>query len=183
MRIVAFCGSLRRASFNRALLRTCIELAPQGMDFDAAEIGDVPLFNEDVEVNGFPEPAQRLRAQVAAADGLLFVTPEYNTGVPGVLKNAIDWVSRPPDQPFRGKPAAVLGASRSILGSVRGQMALRQSAIWLDLHFMNRPEVFVGRAHEMFDADLRLTDERTRLAVGKFMEAFGVWVERLAGTR
>src|SRR3712207_2929689 len=111
MKVLGISGSLRRGSYNTAALRAAQGLAPEGMTIEAAEIGDLPLYNDDVRLAGYPPPAERLRGQLAAADAVLFVTPEYNYSVSGVLKNAIDWASRPPDQPFDGKPVAIMGAS------------------------------------------------------------------------
>src|SRR5207245_9329959 len=108
--VLAICGSLRTGSYNRAALRTAIELTPPGMTIETADIGSIPLYNEDVRALGFPPPVERLRAQIAAADALLFVTPEYNYSMPGVLTTAIDCASRPPDHPFAGKPVAIVGA-------------------------------------------------------------------------
>src|SRR5262249_4114697 len=104
IKVLAFCGSLRAGSYNRAALRTAIELKPPGMAIETADIGSIPLYNEDVRAQGFPPPVEKLRQQIKEADALLFATPEYNYSIPGVLKNAIDWASRPPDQPFAGKP-------------------------------------------------------------------------------
>src|SRR5437660_11356046 len=109
--ILAICGSLRQGSYNKAALRTAIEEKPPGMTIETADIGSIPLYNEDVRALGFPPPAERLRAQIVAADALLFVTPEYNYSMPGVLKHGIAWVSRPPDHPFAGKPAATMGGA------------------------------------------------------------------------
>ena len=117
--ILAICGSLRQGSYNKAALRTAIEEKPPGMTIETADIGSIPLYNEDVRALGFPPPVEKLRAQIAAADALLFVTPEYNYSMPGVLKNAIDWASRPPDQPFAGKPVAMMGASAGMAGTAR----------------------------------------------------------------
>src|SRR5437762_7496045 len=108
VRIFAFCGSLRNGSYNRMALRAARELAPEGTSFDTVDIGAIPLYNEDVRAQGFPPPVAEMRERIRAADAILFVTPEYNYSVPGVLKNAIDWASRPPDQPFNGKPAAIM---------------------------------------------------------------------------
>src|SRR5579871_3593425 len=113
IRVFAFCGSLRKASFNRMTLHAAEELAPEGMRFDSCDIGEIPLYNEDVRQLGFPPQVERMREGIRAADAVLFVTPEYNYSVSGVLKNAIDWASRPPDQPFSGKPAAIMGATPS----------------------------------------------------------------------
>ncbi|MEA3220738.1 NADPH-dependent FMN reductase [Immundisolibacter sp.] len=180
LKILGLCGSLRQGSFNQAALRVAQELAPAaGLSIESADIADVPLYNEDVYAQGFPPPVERLREQIRAADGLLFVTPEYNYSIPGVLKNAIDWVSRPPEQPFAGKPAAVMGASPSTLGTARAQYHLRQSLVCLDVHFLNAPEVMIASAHTRFDAQCRLTDEPTREIIGKLLEALAAWTQRL----
>lgn len=180
MKVVGICGSLRRASYNRALLRAAIELAPEGMSIEIAEIRDIPLYDGDLEAEiGFPDSVERFREQIRSADALLFATPEYNCGLPGVLKNAIDWASRGADQPFNDKPAAMMGASMGMLGSVRAQVALRQTAVFLNLHFLERPEVFVGRAQEKVDADGRLYDEKSRQAIAKLLHALQGWTRRL----
>ncbi len=119
VRILALVGSLRRGSYNRMLYEAAVELAPAGMTFTEADLRSLPLYDDDVRLEqDYPEPARRLRADIAAADGLLIVSPEYNHTVPGVLQNAIDWASRPPDQPFKGKPVAIMGASTGRLGTV-----------------------------------------------------------------
>src|SRR5438552_17122997 len=115
--VLGICGSLRAGSFNKTVLRTAIELKPPGMTIETADIGSIPLYNEDVRALGFPPPVEKLRAQIAAADALLFATPEYNYSMPGVLKNAIDWASRPPDQPFAGNPVAMMGAGAGMAGT------------------------------------------------------------------
>src|SRR5580693_8102376 len=151
--ILAICGSLRQGSFNKAALRAAIEEKPPGMTIETADIGSIPLYNEDVRALGFPPPVERLRGQIAAADALLFVTPEYNYSLPGVLKNAIDWASRPPNQPFAGKPLAIMGVSGGMGGTMRAQYHLRQVAVFLDMHPMNKPEVFVRSGRTVFDSE------------------------------
>lgn len=179
MKVVAISGSLREKSLNTAALRAAVGLAPEGMTIEAAAIGDLPLYNEDLREKGFPLPVARLRAELAAADALLFVTPEYNYSVPGVLKNAIDWASRPPDQPFDGKPVAVMGASPGALGSARAQYHLRQMLVYLNAHFVNRPEVMIGNATAKFDEAGQLTDEATKEFIRKLLEALKAWALRL----
>ena len=117
--VLGICGSLRAGSYNKATLQTAIEIKPPGMTIETADIGSIPLYNEDVRAPGFPPRVERFRAQIAAADALLFVTPEYNYTISGVLKNAIDWASRPPDQPFAGKPVAIIGAGAGMAGTAR----------------------------------------------------------------
>src|SRR5208282_2737173 len=114
--VLAICGSLRAGSYNKAALRTAIELKPPGMTIETADIRSLPLYNEDVRAEGFPAPVETLRRQIAAADALIFACPEYNYSMSGVLKNAIDWASRPPDQPFAGKPCAIISASAGMAG-------------------------------------------------------------------
>ncbi|MFL5167214.1 MAG: NADPH-dependent FMN reductase [Microvirga sp.] len=179
MNVIGISGSLRKGSFNTAALRAAQGLAPEGMTIERAEIGDLPLYNDDVRAAGFPPPAERLRAQLAAADAILLVTPEYNYSISGVLKNAIDWASRPPSQPFEAKPVAIMGASPGLFGSARAQYHLRQMLIFLNAMPLNRPEVMIGQAQNKFDADGNLTDEPTREFVRKLLVALRDWTERL----
>ena len=157
--VLAICGSLRAGSYNKAALRTAIELKPPGMTIETADIGSFPLYNEDVRAQGFPPPVETFRRQIVAADALLFVTPEYNYTISGVLKNAIDWASRPPDQPFAGKPVAMMGAGAGMAGTARAQYDLRKCCVFLDMHPLNKPEVLIGQAQTKFDAEGRFTDE------------------------
>lgn len=179
--VCGIAGSLRRGSFNRALLRAAQELAPPGMEIRIFDrLAEVPLFNQDVEAAGDPEPVQALKRAIAEADALLVATPEYNHGVPGVLKNAIDWASRPPGgSVLAGKPAALLGASPGVTGTARAQTQLRQAFVFTDTRALPQPEILVYRAHEKFDAEGRLTDARTREFVGKLLLALGDWTRRL----
>ena len=179
MNVIGISGSLRKGSFNTAALRAAQGLAPEGMTIERAEIGDLPLYNDDVRAAGFPPPAERLRAQIAAADAVLLVTPEYNYSISGVLKNAIDWASRPPNQPFEAKPVAIMGASPGLFGSARAQYHLRQMLIFLDAMPVNRPEVMIGQAQNKFDADGNLTDEPTREFIRKLLVALRDWTLRL----
>ena len=169
--VLGISGSLREKSYNTMLLRAAMELAPQGMVIRSASI-ELPLFNEDVRERGYPPSARLLREQIAKADGVLIATPEYNLSIPGVLKNAIDWASRPPDQPFDGKPVAIMGASTGRFGTVRSQNHLRQSLQALNANVMNKPGVMVGGAAKQFDDDSRLTDAATREHVAKLLDAF-----------
>jgi chromate reductase, NAD(P)H dehydrogenase (quinone) len=177
--VLGFAGSLRRGSYNRALLRAAREETPAGMKLDIFEIGEIPLYNEDVEAEGNPEPVARFKQAIREADGLLIATPEYNHGVPGVTKNAIDWASRPPRQaPLGGKPVAILGASPGITGTARGQSQLRQAFEFTNSYCMPQPEILVYQAHQKFDEEGRLTDAKTREYLGKFLVAFGKWMRR-----
>jgi chromate reductase, NAD(P)H dehydrogenase (quinone) len=179
--VLGICGSLRKASFNRAALNTAIELKPPGMTIEVAEIGDIPLYNEDVRAQGFPAPVERLRSQIKAADALLFACPEYNYSMSGVLKNAIDWASRPPDQPFAGKPVAIMGAGAGMAGTARSQYDLRRSCVFLDMHPINKPEVFIGQAQTKFDANGRLTDEAARGFIRDMLVNLEAWTRRIGG--
>ena len=179
MKVVGISGSLRKGSYNTAALRAAQGLAPEGMTIETAEIGDLPLYNDDVRAAGYPPPAERFRAQLAAADAVLFVTPEYNYSISGVLKNAIDWGSRPPSQPFDGKPVAIMGASGGLLGTARAQYHLRQMLIFLNAYPVNKPEVMIGQAQTKFDEAGNLTDEPTREFIRKLLESLRDWTERL----
>lgn len=182
VRILAFAGSLRAASYNRSLLRAAVEAAPEGMTIESFDIGVVPLYNGDVEAEGDPEGVAAFKAAIAAADGVLIVTPEYNHGVPGVTKNAIDWASRPPrSAPLGGKPVGIIGASPGMTGSARGQSQLRQAFEFTNSYCMPQPELLVFKAHEKFDAEGRLTDETTGRYLAAYLVAFEAWVRRLAG--
>ncbi len=158
IKLVAFCGSLRKASFNRLALRAFIDRVPQGTSVETIEIGDWPLYNADIQAQGFPDKVQAAQQKMLAADGVVFASPEYNYSVSGVLKNAIDWLSRTTPQPFAAKPMAVFGASGGPLGTARSQYHLRQMMISLDGRFVNKPEVMIGAAHTKF-VDGKFTDE------------------------
>ncbi|HSN18177.1 MAG TPA: NADPH-dependent FMN reductase [Gammaproteobacteria bacterium] len=179
MKVLAIVGSLRKGSYNKMLLQAAMELKPNDMQIESAEIGDIPPYNEDVREKGFPGQVQRLREQIRVADAILFVTPEYNYAIPGVLKNAIDWASRPPDQPFNDKPAAIMGASISRLGTARAQYHLRQSCVYLNMYPLNQPEVMVAEAAKHFDASGKFTDEGGRKLVSQQLLNLERWVHRL----
>jgi chromate reductase len=179
IRILGIAGSLRQASFNRATLRAAQELAPDGMQIDSFDIAPIPLYNDDVRQQGFPPPVEDFRARIKAADGVLIVSPEYNYSIPGVLKNAIDWASRPPEQPFDGKPIGIMGASMGVMGAGRAQYHLRQCFVFLNGLVMNRPEVAIPAAQNKFDAAGTLTDQPTRDFIAAHLAAFKAWVLRL----
>src|SRR5229473_5553451 len=143
IKVLGICGSLRKGSFNRMALRVAQGLAPAGMKIDVADISAFQPYNEDVRQEGFPPAVQTFRDQIAAADALLFVTPEYNYSVSGVLKNAIDWGSRPPNQPFEGKPVGIMGATASLWGTTRAQYDLRKMCVYLNMFPLNKPEVLI----------------------------------------
>jgi chromate reductase len=173
--VLGICGSLRQGSFNMAALRTAIARAPANMNVTVADISQIPLYNEDVRQQGFPPPVETLRRQIKAADALLFACPEYNYSMSGVLKNAIDWASRPPDQPFAGKPCAIIGAAAGMAGTARAQYDLRRACVFLDMHVLNKPEVFIGQAQSKFDAAGNLTDEVARNLIGDVMANLVGW--------
>ena len=177
--VLGFAGSLRKASYNGALLRAALELAPADMKLETFDLHGIPLYDGDVEAQGLPDGVRRFRERIAAADALLIVTPEYNYSMAGVLKNAIDWASRPPDQPFRGKPVAIAGASVGGFGTARAQYHLRQTCVYLDMIPLNKPEVFVSTAHQKVDAEGRLADEPSRAAVRALLEALVAWTRRV----
>jgi chromate reductase len=180
IRVAAFAGSLRKASYNRALLRAAVELVPANMTIEILEIGGIPVYNADVEAEGDPAAVAEFKRQVGAADGLLIATPEYNYGVPGVTKNVIDWASRPPrESVLDGKPVAVMGATPGMWGTARGQAQLRQAFTFTNSIAMLKPEILVARAREKFDDQGRLVDETTREFLGKFLVAFAAWIERV----
>jgi chromate reductase len=177
--ILGISGSLRKGSFNTALLRAAAELAPRGVRIETAEIASIPPYNEDVRAAGFPAPVIGLRDRMERADAILFVTPEYNYSIPGLLKNAIDWVSRPPNQPLAGKALGLMGASGGMSGTMRAQYHLRQIAVFLDMHAFNKPEVFVRNAHTVFDDAGKLVDEPTKTILRQYLDALAAWTRRL----
>lgn len=182
LRILGIAGSLRRKSYNLALLRAATELAPPGMTIEIYDrLGDIPPYNEDVREAGRPAAVVHMDEAVRSADGILIATPEYNYSVPGVLKNAIDWVSRPPQtSPLKNKPAAIMSASTGISGGMRAQLHLRQSFVFTETPAMLRPEVIVPKAAERFDDSGRLTDEATRKFIASFLVDFSRWVRRFS---
>lgn len=178
-RIVAFAGSLRRGSFNRALINAAGELAPEGMTIEPIEIGGLPFYNADVEAEGDPPAVERFKASIREADGLLIATPEYNDGIPGALTTAIDWASRLPGRaPLAGKPVALMGASPSQVGTARAQLHLRQLLGHVHARVLPPPELLVARAHERFDPELKLTDEGTRKVLRDLLLRFSWWIAR-----
>ncbi len=176
-------GSLRAGSLNSALIRAARELAPSGMEIAIFEgLGAIPLYDADVEAKGDPEPVVAWKAAIRDADALLIATPEYNYGVPGGLKNAVDWASRPPGKSvLNRKPAAIMGATPGATGTARAQLALRQSFVFTETYAMLKPEVLVARAQEKVDAEGRLTDEKTRAYIRELLEALLAWTLRLRG--
>jgi chromate reductase len=180
MNILGISGSLRKGSFNTGALRAVAGMLSAGVALDMAEIGDLPLMNQDLEQDGkYPEPVERFRAQVLSAEALLFATPEYNASIPAPLKNAIDWGSRPGNV-FAGKPAGIIGVAGGVLGTARAQYPLRQTLGVLSLQLLGQPEVFIGAAGSKFDADGNLTDAGTLEFLGKMVATFVKFAERVA---
>jgi len=179
LKVLGISGSLRQGSYNSALLRAAKELSTGDLTIDIADLRDIPPYDDDVRAQGLPPAVQTFRDGIAAADAVLFVTPEYNYSVPGVLKNAIDWASRPPSQPFANKPIAIMGASGGMSGTMRAQYHLRQICVFLDAHVLNKPEVFVRNAKDVFDADLKLVDDGVRKLVEEELDALAAWTKRL----
>ena len=178
LRLLGICGSLRRASLNRALLDALGDALPHGAQlaiFD--QLGELPIFNSDLVD---PPPVAALKAVIAEADGIVFAVPEYNYSVPGGLKNALDWVSRPPaSSPMRGKPVGMIGATSGMSGTIRAQAHLRQMLVYSDSPCLNQPEVLIPRAHERFDDAGRLVDEPTHALLARFAAALCAFVERM----
>ena len=177
--ILGISGSLRRDSFNRATLRAAQELAPEGSKIETFELDGLPGFNQDDEGHP-PAKVVELKQRIRSADAILFVTPEYNYSVPGVLKNAIDWASRPyGDSAWNGKPVAVMGASVGVSGTARAQYHLRQMFVFLNMYPVNQPEVMIGSAAKRFDQQGKLTDENSRKLIQQLLQELVRWTMQL----
>ncbi len=181
--IVGLCGSLRKASLNRAALRLAGESMPSTMTLDIVDWREFPVFDGDVFALGLPAPVAALRERIRRADGVVVATPEYNFSVPGGLKNVLDWLSRGDDQPWTLKPVAILSASTGPVGGARVQYDLRKVMLFLNAAVLTKPEVFIGAAAGKFDADGRCTDETTRKFVGAQMVAFQQWITAVGRMR
>jgi len=175
--IVGICGSLRAASINRMALNLAGSVMPQGLAMEVVEWRELPAFDADVLAEGFPPVVAALRDRIRRADGLVIATPEYNFSLPGMLKNAIDWLSRGDDQPYAHKPVAILTASPGPLGGARVQYDLRKILLFVNAMPLVKPEVFIGNAVAKFDAEGECTDPTTRKFVTDQMHAFGKWIE------
>jgi chromate reductase len=170
MNIVAISGSLRKDSFNTALLYALPALAPEGMQITIADISALPLFNQDDEA-AFPAVAQALKDKIEAADGIIIATPEYNRSISGVLKNAIDWASRPwGKNSFAGKPVLTMGVSVGALGTAVAQNHLKQILSYLDMKIIGQPELYFGPAQAIFDGEGNITDESTKDVLTKALK-------------
>ena len=180
LNFLGIAGSLRRSSYNRGLIRAAIEVAPEGTRMTVFELADIPMFNADVEVDGDPTAVTDLKRAIATADALVIATPEFNHCVPGVLKNAIDWASRPARQSaLTGKPVAILGASTGRGATARAQAHLRDGLAYTNGLVLPLPEVLVGLAREKFDEDGNLTDAETRQEVRDLLVSLAAWTRRL----
>jgi len=177
--ILGIAGSIRKASYNRAALRAAQQLAPADARIEIFELNDIPPFNQDDDQNP-PAKVTEFKKEIRAADAILFVTPEYNYSIPGVLKNAIDWASRPyGDSAWEDKPVAVMGASVGTFGTARAQYHLRQTFVFLNMHALNRPEVMIGNAAERFDEQGNLIDQTSRKLIQQLIENLVAWTRRL----
>jgi chromate reductase, NAD(P)H dehydrogenase (quinone) len=180
LKVVSLLGSLRKGSYNGAIARALPALAPEGMTITPLpSIRDLPLYDADLHAAGFPPVVTALAAPIAAADGVMIVTPEYNYSIPGGLKNAIDWLSRLSPQPFAGKPVALASASMGALGGARAQYHLRQSMVFLDAYVLNRPEVIVPAVQTKIDANGEITDKAVRDFIAAELASFAAFIRRL----
>jgi chromate reductase len=179
VKILGFVGSLRKGSYNKALMRAAVNLAPENARIEVFDLEGIPPFNQDLE-NQPPQIVKEFKAKIRQADAILIASPEYNYSVPGVLKNAIDWASRPyGDNAFEGKPVAVMSASIGSLGGARAQYHLRQSFVFLDMYPLNHPEVMMPFAKDNVDAEGNVTNEQTKQLIHELVEALVQWTRRL----
>jgi chromate reductase len=177
--ILGFAGSLRKGSYNKALLRAAADLIPRGATLETFDLEGIPPFNQDLE-SSMPERVKEFKSKIKSADAILIVTPEHNYSIPGVLKNAIDWASRPyGDNSFEGKTVAVMSASTGMLGGARAQYHLRQVFVFLDMHPINKPEVLVTFANQKFDQNGRLTDEKAKELIKTLLGKLVAWTRKL----
>jgi chromate reductase, NAD(P)H dehydrogenase (quinone) len=183
LKILGIAGSLRKGSFNRSALRAAVDLVPDGAEIEIYDIDGFEGFNQDKDQDP-PEKVKEFKQKIRNADAILFCSPEYNYSIPGVLKNAIDWASRPyGDSAWEGKPAAMMGASIGAIATARMQYHLRQVMVFLNMFPLNRPEVMIGHATDKFDADGNLIDENTKEHIRKMLEALVVWTAKLKGEK
>ena len=177
--VLGIAGSLRKGSYNKSLLRAAVGLVPQDMNLEIFDLEGIPVFNQDTEQK-MPEKVKEFKSKIKEADAMLIATPEYNYSVPGVLKNAIDWASRPyGDNPFDGKPVAIMSASIGMLGGARAQYHLRQIFVFLNMYPVNKPEVIVPFAQDRFDANGNLLDNDTKKFLGQLLQNLADWTRKL----
>jgi chromate reductase len=178
--VAVIVGSLRKDSFNRLVAKAIVSLAPPELSFEFVEIGDLPLYNQDLETDNVPAPWERFRKQMRSATAVLFVTPEYNRSVPGALKNAIDVGSRPYGKSvYDGKPAAVVSVSPGAAGGFGANHHLRQSLVFLNMPTMQQPEAYIGGAGALFDDDGKLKNESTTTFLRTFAAAYAAWLNKV----
>ena len=183
LKILGIAGSLRKESYNRSALRAAVKLVPEGAQLETFDLDNIPPFNSDLE-RELPEGVRAFKAAIKAADAILIVTPEYNYSIPGVLKNAIDWASRPyGDNTWDGKPVGIMGASPGMLGTARAQYHLRQTFVFLNMFPLNRPEVMIARADEKFDNEGNLKDPLTTQKIRELLESLTEWTKGLQKTK
>jgi chromate reductase len=180
IRILGISGSLRKASYNSATLRVAQASAPEGVAIDIFDLAPIPLYNTDVQTAGFPTVVQEFGDKIRAADAVLMVTPEYNYGMSGVLKNAIDWASRLPNQPFNGKALGIMGATMGLWGTARAQYDVRRTAVFLNMFPINKPEVLIAQAQTKFNDKGELTDDGTKKVIKEHLEALAAFARKLA---
>ncbi len=179
--ILGFAGSLRKGSYNKALLRAALEFLPENAELEIFDLEGIPPYNMDME-SKMPERVKEFKAKIRAADAILMASPEHNYSISGVLKNAIDWASRPPgDNSFDGKPVGIMSASPGMLGGARGQYHLRQTLVFLNMYTVNKPEVFVTFAAEKIDDKGRVTDGKTREKIKELLGSLVAWTRKLKG--
>lgn len=181
IRVLGIAGSLRKGSYNSAALRAAAAVAPAGINLSLTGLAGIPLYDEDVRSAGTPPAVTALAQAITDADAVLIATPEYNYSIPGVLKNAIDSLSRLDPQPFAGKPVAIMGASIGRLGTARAQYHLRQVFVFLDAMVLNRPEVMIAAAHTLVDDSGTLSDETTRKFIADQLAALAAHTRRVRG--
>ncbi len=179
VKILGFAGSLRKGSYNKAILRAALELVPDDAELGTFDLEGIPPFNQDLDRDP-PARVREFKSAVRAADAILIATPEYNYSIPGVLKNAIDWASRPYEEnAFDGKPIGLMGASPGMIGTARAQYDLRRACVFLNMYPVNRPEVMVSYCEDKIDASGRVTDGHTRDKIRQLLQALVAWTRRL----
>lgn len=178
--VLAFVGSLRKGSYNKSLVRTAVEVKPDNMAIEVFDLEGIPPYNADLE-NQIPQKVAEFKSKIQASDALLIATPEYNYSIPGVLKNAIDWASRPNvGNPLEAKPVAIMSASTGRFGGARAQYHLRQTFVFFNMRPINRPEVMLSDAPNNIDENGNVTNEMTRKLIGQLLEALATWTKQLA---
>jgi chromate reductase len=181
IKILGFAGSLRKGSYNKALIRAALELSPEEAKLEIFDLEGIPPYNTDLE-DRMPEKVKEFKEKISISDAILIASPEHNYSIPGVLKNAIDWASRPPgDNSFQGKPVAIMSASTGMLGGARMQYHLRQIFVFLNMYPVNKPEVFVTFAAEKIDDKGRVRDEKTREKIKELLGTLIAWTRKLKG--